>query len=474
MSQWLNAGLVLVLILVGGLFAATEIALVSLREGQLRSLAQRGKRGERVALLAADPNRFLSAVQIGVTFAGFLSAAFGATQFADDLAPVLTRWGLSEGLADVIALLAVTLVISYFSLVLGELAPKRIGLQRAETTSVTFAPAVDRIAIIFRPIIWLLSVSTNLVVRLVGGDPQSPRDAITEEELREMVAAHETLSPEERQIVEDVFTAGDRQIREVMIPRTEVDFLDARTPVYKAATTALGSPHSRYPVVDGSHDNVVGFIHIRDLLDPTMSGRSVRVGELVRDIAFLPSTKRVLGALSEMRRDGHHIAIVLDEYGGTYGIVTLEDLVEELVGDIRDEYDVDEPERAPLSDGTVSVDGLLNLDDFAEATGRTLPDGPYETVAGYVLFVLGRVPSVGDTVGADGCELRVAEMDGRRIKRVDVRPVSDGSEPADEERAGEGSADDGVRSTRDTDRPPGAGTANGTVRADTPSGRTAG
>jgi putative hemolysin len=419
-STLVNAGLVLIFILIGGFFAASEIALVSLRESQVRSIGQKGKRGETVARLAQDPNRFLSAVQIGVTFAGFLSAAFGATSFADDLRPKFVEWGLSEGLADVVALLLVTIAISYFSLVLGELAPKRIALQRAEGTSLALAPVVDRIAVLFRPVIWLLSISTNAVVRLVGGDPSSRRDVITEEELRDLVAGHETLSQEERQIVEDVFVAGDRQLREVMIPRTEVDFIEARTPVYKAAAAAASSPHSRYPVVDGSHDNVVGFVHVRDLLAPEVAGRSVRVEDIARDVMFLPSTKRVLAALSEMRREGHHMAIVLDEYGGTFGIVTLEDLVEELVGDIRDEYDVEEPVREALAEGSVDVDGLLNLDDFAELTGLVLPEGPYETVAGYLMFALGRLPQVGDSVTLDGHTLTVSELDGRRIARVVV------------------------------------------------------
>ena len=233
----------------------------------------------------------------------------------------------------------ITLAIAYVSLVLGELAPKRLALQSTERFALALAPAIDTIAKGARPLVWLLSKSTDVVVRLVGGDPSAQREVMTEEELRDFVAAHETLGSEERKIVEDVFTAGDRMIREVMVPRTEVEFLEARTPVYKAARIAIAHPHSRYPVVDRSQDDVVGFVHVRDLFDPAVSGRSVRVEEIARPMKFLPATKRVLAALSEMRREGHHLAIVLDEYGGTFGIVTLEDLVEELVGDIRDEYD---------------------------------------------------------------------------------------------------------------------------------------
>jgi magnesium and cobalt exporter, CNNM family len=413
-----NVALVLVFILIGGVFAGAEIALVSLREGQVRSLAQRGRRGEKVARLASDPNRFLAAVQVGVTLAGFLSAAFGAATIADELSPVLERWGVGNAYADVLALISVTLVISYFSLVLSELAPKRLALQRTEGVALFLAPMLDRVARLSRPVIWLLSHSTDLVVRLLGGDPTARREQMSEEELRDLVAAHETLGPDERALIEEVFSAGERQLREVMIPRTEVDFLDANTPVREAVKVALASPHSRYPVVRQSHDDVVGFVHVRDLFDPAVSARSMRVGELAREVKLLPSTKRVLPALSEMRAEGHHVAMVVDEYGGTAGIVTLEDLVEELIGDIRDEYDGAQMPARRLRDGDMELDGLLNLEDFEEETGVTLPEGPYETVAGFVMSELGHVPQIGEMVAHDGYQIAVTELDGRRVARV--------------------------------------------------------
>ncbi len=425
--------LVFAFLLVGAVFVAAEIALVSLREGQVRTLSARGRRGERLARLAADPNRFLAAVQIGVTLAGFLSAAFGAATLADDLAPVLVGWGMSRGAADAVALVAITLAISYGSLVLGELVPKRLALQRAEAVSLALAPGLDRIATLFRPVIWLLSRSTDLVVRLVGGDPDAAREQISEEELRELVIAHDTLGEEERRIVEEVFAAGERQLREVMVPRTEVDFIDAATPVYKAVQLAAGQPHSRYPVIQGSSDEVVGFVHVRDLFNPDVAQRSVRVGDLVRDLALLPGTKRLLPALSEMRAAGHHLAIVVDEYGGTAGIVTLEDLVEELVGDIRDEYDVAAPQAPNGSGRDDEVDGMLNLEDFAEKTGVALPEGPYETVAGFVTAELGHLPQVGETVDVDGHRLAVTRLEGRRVAQLRVTPLpsSDPREGAD-------------------------------------------
>jgi putative hemolysin len=418
-----NIGLVVVFVLIGGVFAAAEIALVSLRDSQVRNLASRGKRGRVVAELNEDPNRFLAAVQVGVTLAGFLSAAFGGATLSGALAPKLVEAGLPEGAADPTALVLVTIAISYLSLVLGELAPKRLALQRAEGLALALGPMIDKVSKVSRPIIWLLSVSTDAVVRLLGGDPKARSEQMSDEELRELVNTHETLGEEERRIVEDVFEAGDRQIREVMIPRTEVDFLDSSMPVQKAAREALHQPHSRYPVIRGSADDVIGFVHVRDLLDPETAGRTLRVGELARQILVLPWTRPILAALADMRREGMHVAIVADEYGGTAGIVTMEDLVEELIGDIKDEYDVDEAETTVHRGGDIEVDGLLNLDDFEDETGVELPEGPYETVSGFLMARLGRLPQVGDFVDHDERRITVREVEGRRVGRVLVTAV---------------------------------------------------
>ena len=421
-SPIVNIGVVLLFVLIGGFFAAAEIALVSLRESQVTQLAQRGTRGRSVERLHQHPNRFLSAVQIGVTFAGFLSAAFGASTIADSLTPEFESWGMSEGVAAAVALVSVTLVIAYLSLVLGELAPKRLALQRAESFALLVAPVIEFMARISRPLIWLLSASTNVVVRLAGGDPKASREQISELELRELVAGHADLDSEERELLEQVFTANDQQLREVMVPRTEVDFLDASTPLFKALKDAAKMPHSRYPVIRGSADDVTGFVHVRDLFDPELSGRSVRVGELARSVLLMPGTNRVLSSLQQMRREGQHLAIVVDEYGGTAGIVTLEDLVEEIVGDIRDEYDVDEPETTRVGEA-VEVDGLLNIEDFQDETGVELPEGPYETAAGFIVNALGRFPTHGDLVQVNGHRLEVVEVEGRRASRIRVVPA---------------------------------------------------
>lgn len=324
--------------------------------------------------------------------------------------------------ADTALVLLFVLVGGFFAA--AELAPKRLALQHAEHFSLLVAGLLDRIAWASRPVIWLLSRSTNLVVRAAGGDPHVSREEMTEEELRDVVAANASLSGEERRLIQEVFDAGERALSEVMVPRTEVDFLDASLTVEEAAGLVNGRERSRCPVVRGSHDDVVGFVHVRDLLAPRATGRTVRLAEIAREVMRIPGTREVLAALQDMRRSGAHLAIVVDEYGGTDGIVTLEDLVEELVGEIGDEYDKDVIPTRRLLGGAVQVDGLLNLDDFADRTGTDVPHGPYETVAGYVMTMLGRIPAPGDHVDADGYRFTVVEMDGRRIARLQVAPAS--------------------------------------------------
>ena len=430
MVVWVNVLVVLGLVLVEALFVASEMALISLRESQVNALAERSPAGARVKHLVADPNRFLSAVQLGTTLTALLSSAFGAATLTDAASKGLRNQGLNHTVAEILGFTGVLLAITYLTLVVGELAPKRMALQRAESVATRVAGLIDRFAIITRPVIWFLSKSTDAIVRLLGGDPDANREAISEDELRDLVAAHETLSTDERRLIDEVFAAAQRQVREVMVPRTEVDFLDSTLTVAQAAALTASSPHSRYPVFGSSHDDVIGFLHLRDLF-AAHHAPATRVAQVVREVATLPATKNVLSALTEMRRTGHHLAIVVDEYGGTAGIVTLEDLIEEVIGDIRDEYDVARPTARRLLTGEMEVDGLVNLPDFEELTGIELDDGPYETAAGYVMANLGHLPAVGETVSVDSARLTVSVLDGRRVARLRVTPLDPAANPDD-------------------------------------------
>ena len=417
----LDVIVVLVIVCIGGFFSGSEMALVSLREGQVRALAKRGRRGQRTARLASDPTRFFSAVQIGVTLATLVSGAYGAATLAGFLKSWLIRQHVSAGWAATLSFVVVTVCITFVSLVLGELAPKRLALQRAPRLALLAAPLLDRIASLARPVVWLLTVTTNVVIAVLGGDPRVGRQAMTEQELRDLVTGAQALSQDERHIVGEVFDAGKRQIREVLVPRTEVVFLDAETPVSAAAAIAAGVPHSRLPVFQDSYDNVIGFVHVRDLLGPGVTNRSVPVGRIARPVKFLPISKTVLSSLSEMRRERAHLAIVVDDYGGTAGIVTLEDLVEELIGDIRDEYDTEHGQATTLRAGEVEVDGLLNLDEFAEQTGIYPARGPLRDgrrATSWPRSATCRRP--GASVQVDGHTITVTELDGRRIARLRV------------------------------------------------------
>jgi len=429
-QMWWSVALVLLLILVGGVFAGTEFALVSLRDSQLDQLAKRGKRGAHVARVARNPNRFLAAVQIGVTVAGFVSAAYGASTLAPALVPALVSVGLSESAALTWATILLTLVVAYLSLVFGELVPKRFALQRAQGLALAVTPALDRFATLMRPVIWLLSVSTDAVVRVLGGDPTVRSATMSGEELRNLVDSHEGIPDDARRIVRDVLAVNERTVAEVLRHRADVEFIDEAATVSEAIARVAALPYSRYPVTAGTVDDVVGFLHVRDLLT---AAPATHVGALARPILHVPSTARVMPVLAHMRSGRDQIAVVVDEHGGTDGIVTFEDLLEELVGDIADEYDPPAPTLVD-ADGDVLNAGIT-IEEFAERTGVTLPDGPYETVAGFVVARLGRLAHEGDKVQVDGVGeaddedesndvppmiLTVAEVDGRRIRLVRV------------------------------------------------------
>ncbi|WP_104173481.1 hemolysin family protein [Arthrobacter sp. Y81] len=420
-----NFALVLFFVLLGGVFGGTEMALVSLRESQVRRIEKAGKRGARAAALARNPNRFLSTVQIGVTLSGFFSAAYGASTISPDIEPILEGMGFGPA-AQPVAFIGMTLLVAYLSLVLGELVPKRLAMQSAVGFTKVLAPPLVVLSEIMRPVIWLLSVSTDAVVKLFGRDPHAKREGISSEELWDMVAESDLLEESSRRILTDVFGAGDRTLQEVMRPRTEVTFIDGIMSIADARGMVRDGPYSRFPVIGRTPDDVLGFVHIRDLMPRDEHQDQGMVKDIVREILPLPGTNRVLPSLSRMRRLGHHIALVVDEYGGTDGIVTLEDLVEELVGEIYDEYDTgaDHEDRVTVANGSIDVDGGLILQEFAAASGITLPEGRYETVAGFVISRLGRLPVIGDRVEVGGHVLTVLAMDRLRIARIRVTPVA--------------------------------------------------
>ncbi|MCH4209902.1 hemolysin family protein [Bifidobacterium sp.] len=427
MPLGLNILLIFVFLVLGSVFAGTELALVSLRGSQVDQMELEDARGARVAKIARDPNTFLSTVQIGVTLCGFLSASFGESSISPFIVPIVVQWGVPHSVATPLTTIALTLIISYCSIVISEMVPKRIAMQRTGQIARTVVPAIDAFAKITRPIIWLIGKNTNGIVRLLGFDPNETESEVSDEELRVLVNSNSRLSNDERTILDDVFDASETIVAEVMRPRADVIFLDGGQPLAQAAAYVREMPYSRYPVTGKDFDDVLGFVHVRDLLD-VRNPNARTVADVTREGIALPGTSKILPSLSLLRKRGIHLAVVIDEYGGTDGIVTLEDMTEELVGDIRDEYDLpEEPHRnggdpGVFTNGVATIDGGMTIEDFADLTGIELDDGPYETVAGYFLAHTGRMGAVGEVLHSDdGYDMVVTEVDHRRIETLEVR-----------------------------------------------------
>lgn len=427
MSLGLNILLIFIFLLLGSVFAGTELALVSLRGSQIDQMEQEDARGKRVAQIARDPNTFLSTVQIGVTLSGFLSASFGESSISPYIVPIVESWGVPTSVAAPLTTIVLTLIISYCSIVISELVPKRIAMQRNEQIARAVVPAIHVFAKVCKPIIWLIGKNTNIIVRLLGFDPNETDSEVSDEELRVLVNTNTNLSKDERMILDDVFDASETIVAEVMRPRADVVFLDGAMPIEEAAAYVREMPYSRYPVTGKDFDDVLGFVHVRDLLD-IRDPEAKTVADVTREGISLPGTSKLLPSLELLRKRGIHLAVVIDEYGGTDGIVTLEDMTEELVGDIRDEYDLPEEkggertERTAFVNGVATIEGGMTIEDFADLTGIELEDGPYETVAGYFLAHTGKMGEVGDVLSSDdGYDMTVTQVDGRRIETLEIR-----------------------------------------------------
>jgi putative hemolysin len=411
---WAEVGLVLLLVVINAAFAGSEVALISLREGQLRRLEQQGGRGRLVARLARDPNQFLSTIQIGITLAGFLASAVAAVSLAAPLVPLLDFLGEA---AEPAAVVLVTILLTYLTLVVGELAPKRIALQRPERWARRAARPLAGISTLTRPAVWLLSASTDLLVRLAGADPGRQREAVTEEEVRDLIATGGVFRPDQRRILVEAIEVGERRLRDVLVPRRDVVALPADASAEEAIRKLVETGHSRAPVYRNDLDDVLGIIHLRDLV-----GVDTRVADHVRPALALPESMGVLDALRRLQAEREQLAIVINEYGGVEGIVSLEDMLEELVGEIYDEFDPDSQAIHRQPDGSIMLPGSFPVHDLADLA-IALPEGSYATIAGLILDRLGHLPDKGEAVEVDGWRLEVLDVDRRAITRVRLVPL---------------------------------------------------
>jgi putative hemolysin len=413
-------GLVAFLVLLNALFAGSELALVSLREGQLRRLEAGSAAGKVLARLARDPNRFMATIQIGITLAGFLASASAAVALAEPLEGPL---GFLGGGARPASIVAVTVILSYVTLVLGELAPKRLAMQRSERWGLLVARPLSVMAMVARPAVWLLARSTDLVVRILGGEPGRYREEVTEQELRDLVASQAHFTAKQRQIIDGAFEISQRTLEEVMRPRPAVLKLDAAGRCGDALGRLASSGYSRAPVcAGGSLDDVVGVVHLRDLLgDPDRT-----VEEVAGPISVLPETARVLDSLRRMQAHHEQMVIVVNEHGGAEGIATMEDLVEELVGEIYDETDRD-VRMVHHEEGAMIVPGRFPCHDL-EDIGVSVPEGDFSTLAGFVLDRLQRIPDrPGDVVEAPGWRFEVTAVEDHAITEIRIVPADEPS-----------------------------------------------
>jgi putative hemolysin len=421
---WTELALVAGLVLLNAAFAGSELALVSLRESQIARLEQHSFAGRAVARLARDPNRFLATIQVGITLAGFMASATAAVSLAEPLYDPLSFLG---GSAEAVAVILVTLVLAFFTLVLGELAPKRIAMQRAERWALLAGRPLELLSTAMRPVIWLLSVSTNLVVRLLGGNPALQRPDVTTEEIRDMIATQAGFTPEARRVVKEALEAGERTVGEVMRPRTQVFALRNTTEAGDAMRQLVEAGHTRAPVFKEALDDIVGLVHLRDLVSA-----SGPIGAHLRPALAIPDSVTVLDALRRLQREQRQMGLVIDEFGGVAGIVTVEDLVEEIVGEIYDEFDRDVRAAGHAADGALELPGQFPIHDLVDL-GVSLPEGDYTTIAGLVLDRLGRIPGKGDGIVESGWHVEVAEMDRVAIRKVRLRRVETNAQVAQAE-----------------------------------------
>ncbi|GAB3340138.1 hemolysin family protein [Micromonospora halotolerans] len=432
-SYWSQLALVAVLVIVNAAFAGSEMALVSLRDSQLQRLERASRAGRTLARLAKDPNRFLATIQIGITLAGFLASAAAAVSLAKPLVPLLGAFGDA---AETVAIVGVTLALTFVTLVFGELAPKRIAMQSAERWALVVARPLDLLASVTRPAVWALGATSDLVVRLFGLNPKHEPDEIGPDELRDIVAGNHGFTKEQRTIIAGAVEIADRQLRAVLVPRLQVFTLDSGTTAEAARLVLAATGHSRAPVVrHGGLDDAVGVIHLRDLVG-VPDDRPV--DEIARPPMLLPDSLPVVDALRQFKAERQHIALVVDERGAVDGIVTLEDILEEIVGEIYDETDRDLGSVRTEEDGTLVLPGTFPVHDLTDL-GVELPNRPpgdYTTIAGLVLICLGHIPTVaGERVRVDGWDLAVGGVDHHAITEVRIRRHTRRDHVEDAERA---------------------------------------
>jgi putative hemolysin len=419
MTLALQVAAVLGLVLLNGFFVAAEYGLVTARRTRITELRDQGNKRARLVLqITANPPRFIAAMQLGVTITSLAIGALGEPVFAHLFSPIPATI-VSFGLAF--------LLITYLHVVIGELVPKGLALGNAETVALVVSTPVRWFFIALRPLIWMLQNSSDGVLRILGLEPPGEErgGALSEAELKMLLdrsTEHGELEQQEQEMLYKVFDFADKEVADVMVPRPEVVALSIDLPPDECLAAVIDSPFTRYPVYRGSLDSAVGILHVRDLFSALVDRgiANVHVEEILREPYIVPETKDLAAMLTEFRRTNQHMSIVVDEYGAMQGIVTLEDLLEEIVGEIEDEFDLPDESVERIDDDTIRIDGTFPIDDFNEQFGTEIPIEDYHSIGGFVFGLLGRAPEPGDSQDFDGLRFDVLEVEGSRIHRIAV------------------------------------------------------
>lgn len=416
------------LILLNAFFSMSEIAVITLNDKKIKKMAENGDKGaKKLVKFMENSGKFLATIQVGVTISGFLTSAIASQSFSGMLADALSFLPLSASTGYAISTVIITIILSYFSLVLGELVPKKIAMQHAEKIAFSVAGILQAVGTAFNPFIRLLSSSTNIVIRILGFDPDANEDTLTEEEILMMVDAGKEkgfIEDSAKDMIENVFDFDNKTANEIMTHRIDIAAVEDNQTIRDAVELAITKGYSRIPVFNEDLDNIIGVVYVKDLLKYICEElpEKTKIVDIMRPIAFIPESKRCNELFSEMTANKTQIAIVIDEYGGTEGLITMEDLVESIVGNIQDEYDNEEEEITKISDNTFTVDGSAAIDEVSELVGISLPKGDYDTIAGMIVDKLGRIPEKDDhsSVIVENVKFTIQKVEDRRITKISV------------------------------------------------------
>ncbi|MDD2481595.1 MAG: hemolysin family protein [Lutispora sp.] len=432
---WSQMFIIFLLIGINAFFAASEMAIVSIRQSKLRPLIEEGNKAAKIIdNFIQEPSKLLATIQVGITFAGFFASALSAKTLAVYLANALKKANLSiiSTYADSLSFIFMTLIIAYITLVLGELVPKRMALEWADKVALSVAKPILFLSRIAFPIVKLLTSSTNLIVKMLGGSAKSHEDQITEEEIRLMINVGEErgiIRETETEMINSIFEFDNTAVKEVMTPRTDMAAINVNATMEEILDVIVEEHFSRIPVYEDTVDNIIGLLYVKDLFAMMKHGIEFEISlkDIIRPAYFVPEYKKIDELFKEMQKSKTHIAIVIDEYGGTAGLITIEDLLEEIVGNIFDEYDDEVLEYEQLDENTYLINGMLSLDEVNDIMDVELPEDEleFDTISGMILSLSGKMPEVGDEVEYDGIQFRIEEVDDKRITKIKVRKKPD-------------------------------------------------